>query len=301
MRFGMILEVSLRILRRHWAVLLGLAVLFVGPGALLTAATGQRFTAVASDIFPAIDQGVIDTGIVLTESEVERLVGALLTYIAATMLAGLLASLGALGFSAVVGADYHHRPMAFREALLTSLRRAPSAIVFVLITTVVIIAIAIGGIVLIGLASSLFGGGALDRGGPGVFLSLIIIVALVVAVAYLTMRWAPAFPVMANEGAGWRTAMARSCHRAGGRRGRIPGTRPRGGRVDRPGPWERIDRLAGPSADGGALLRSADTPRSAGRADADALGAEEQLHPGFEWGRLDTPVVLASEGDDGLR
>lgn len=215
MRFGKIVEVSVGILRRHWAVLLGLAVLFVGPGALLTAATGIRFTDVAGDIFPSIDEGIIDGGVLLTEAQLERLIGALVTYLVATILAGLLASLGALGFSAVVGADYHHRPMAFREALIIALRRAPSAIVFILVTTLIVIGIAVGGIILIALASSVLGGGALNQGGPGVFVSLIIVVALVIAVAYLTMRWAPALPVMANEGAGWRSAMRRSWYLSG--------------------------------------------------------------------------------------
>ena len=50
MRLGQVLEVGVRILRRHWAVLLGVAVLLVGPAALLTAATGARFNEVVVDI-----------------------------------------------------------------------------------------------------------------------------------------------------------------------------------------------------------------------------------------------------------
>jgi membrane-anchored glycerophosphoryl diester phosphodiesterase (GDPDase) len=63
----------------------------------------------------------------------------------------------------------------------------------------------------------------LDQGGPGVFVSLIVVVIVVIAIVYLTMRWAPALPVMANEGAGWRQAMTRSWHLSGGNVWRIFG------------------------------------------------------------------------------
>jgi hypothetical protein len=223
MRFGAIVRVGVRILRSHWAVLLGLALLFVGPGALLTAATGMRFTDVAIDVFPGIEEGMLDTGILVTEAELERLLGALGTYLVATVVAGLLASLGAVGFSAVVGADYHHRPITFGEALGVALRRALSALTFIVITTIITIGIAVGGLLLIVAASGLLGAGSLDQGGPGVFVSLIIVVIVVVTIVYLTMRWAPALPVMANEGAGWRQAMTRSWHLSGANVWRIFG------------------------------------------------------------------------------
>jgi hypothetical protein len=210
MGVGRVLDVGFRIVRRHWAVLLGLAVLFVGPGALLTAATGVRFTDVAIDVFPALGEGVIDENVAITEAELERLVGALIAYVGATIVAGVLASIGALGFSAVVGADYHHRGIAFGEGLRTAVARVPSALVFILVTTVVIVAIALAGLALIVVTGSVLGSGTLVQGGPGVFLALLIVVAIVVLVAYLTMRWAPALPVLAVEGGGWRRALSRS-------------------------------------------------------------------------------------------
>jgi Membrane domain of glycerophosphoryl diester phosphodiesterase len=215
MRFGTILDVGVRIVRRRWAVLLGLAVLFVGPGALLTAATGMRFTDVAIEVFPRIEDGILDRNAVITDAQLDRLLGALMAYVAATIVAGVLASIGALGFSAVVGADYHHRAMSFGEALRVALRRASSAIVFILVTTALIIALAVGALLLIVVVGGVLGGGTLDQGGPGVFAILVVAVALVLSVAYLTMRWAPAFPVMANEGAGWRQALSRSWHLSG--------------------------------------------------------------------------------------
>lgn len=212
---GAIFDVGIRIVRRHWAVLLGLAVLFVGPGALLTAATGMRFTDVAVDIFPTIEEGVLDSTTAVTAAQLERLIGALGAYVGATILAGVLASIGALGFSAVVGADYHHRSMSLSEALRIVVGRTPSALVFILVTSLIIIAIAVGALALIIASASILGAGTLDRGGPGVFVALIVAVALVVSVAYLTMRWAAALPVLANEGGGWRRAMTRSWHVSG--------------------------------------------------------------------------------------
>ena len=51
MRLGQVFEVGRRILVRHWSVLLLIALLFTGPGALLSSATALRFTEVAIDLF----------------------------------------------------------------------------------------------------------------------------------------------------------------------------------------------------------------------------------------------------------
>jgi hypothetical protein len=210
MRLGTVLDVGVRILRRHWAPLLLLALLFSGPGALLTAATGARFYEVALDVFPGISEGVIEDGAGITEEELPRITGALGAYFLATIAAGLLASIGALAFSAIVAADYHARRIGLPEALRICLRRTPSAIAFIVITTLIVAGIVAGGLVLMLLVLSVLpaGGG----GGPGAFLSLIVVVAMVAAVLYLTMRWAPAFPAMVNEDIGARAALRRSWH-----------------------------------------------------------------------------------------
>ncbi len=211
---GAIIDVTVRLLRRRWAVLLGLAVLFVGPGALLTAATSMRFNEVVSDVFLAAD-GTLDLETDVTSAQMERLLGSMGAYLGATMLAGLLASIGLVGFSAVVGADYLHRPMSLAQALKVSLRRALSALAFIVITTVIVVGLALAALLLLALVTAVFGGSAPGQGGPGLFVALIILVGLVVTLAYLTMRWAPALPAMANEGLGWRTAMVRGWHLSG--------------------------------------------------------------------------------------
>ncbi|MFO7533709.1 MAG: glycerophosphoryl diester phosphodiesterase membrane domain-containing protein [Candidatus Limnocylindrales bacterium] len=215
MRVGTILEVGVRILRRHWALLLGLSLLFAGPGALLTAATGIRVNEVALDIFPGISEGIIEEGMVITDDQLARITGALVGYVIAALVAGVLASIGALGFSAVVAADYHGRRIQMGEVLRICLSRAPAALAFMLATSLVVIGLVLGGVVVILLVLSLLPGASGGAGGPGAFAALVVVVIMVIGVTYLTMRWAPAFPAMVNEGLGAREALARSWHLSG--------------------------------------------------------------------------------------
>jgi hypothetical protein len=215
MRVGTVLEVGVRILRRHWALLLGLSLLFAGPGALLTAATGIRVNEVALDIFPGISEGIVEEGTVITDDQLGRITGALVGYVLAALVAGMLASVGALGFSAVVAADYHGRRIRMGEALRTCLGRAPGALAFMLATSLLVIGIVLAGVVVILLALSLLPGGSGGAGGPGAFAALVVVVAMVVGVVYLSMRWAPAFPAMVNEGLGAREALVRSWYLSG--------------------------------------------------------------------------------------
>lgn len=211
MGLGAVFEVAIRVVRRHVAVLLPLALLFIGPGALLTAATGVRFNEVALDILQVGPDGEVPAPPeLLTEAELERVGGALVAFLLATALAGALATVGALGFSAVVGADYHGRTVTFGAALRTSLRGTLAALGVVLVTSLITIAILVTGTALIVLALVLVAGGRVDAGGPGAFLALVVGVATVFSIVYLTMRWAMAVPAIALEGEGPRGALRRS-------------------------------------------------------------------------------------------
>jgi len=208
-------QVGARILRRHWAVLLGLATLLVGPAALLTAATSTRFNDVALDILPGVEEGLIDSSLVLTEAELQRLGEAFAVYMLATALAGLLGTIAMLGFSAVVSADYHARAITLGEALRVCLRRGLSALGVVLVTTLIVIGLIVVGVSLVVIAISGLSGGSVEAGGPGAFVALVIAVALIVAVVYVTLRWAMAIPVLAIEDRGWRAGLRRSWHLSG--------------------------------------------------------------------------------------
>ena len=211
MTLGEVLDVGTRILRRHWVVLLLTALLFSGPGALLSSATALRFTEVFIDLFPEFEEGILVETDRISTAELERAIEAVLPFLGASLLAGVLGSIGALAFSATVAEDYHARQARVGTVVRASLERAPSALVFMLVTGLLIVGLLVLGLLGMSVATIILpaGGGG---GGPGVFLALIIGVALVVALVYLTMRWAPAYPVMVEERAGWREALRRSWH-----------------------------------------------------------------------------------------
>jgi hypothetical protein len=79
-----------------------------------------------------------------------------------------------------------------------------------LVTGAVVAGLTLAALLAMWLSVSLLSGGPVSRGGPGVFAALVIGVALVVALATLSMRWAVAFPVLTVEPSDWRGALARS-------------------------------------------------------------------------------------------
>jgi hypothetical protein len=213
MPVGQVLGVGLAIVRRRWPTLLVLALLFAGPGSLLSSATGLQFLTVAGDVLKAHTQpgtGVIDPDLTLTQAELDRIVAALVPYLLGNAVAGVLLSLGALAFSAVVEADYFGRRGGTGPALRACLRRTPSALAFMALTSLLIIGIIVLGLLGTVTATAMWPSAAGSVGGPGAFLALVAIVAMAAAVAYLTMRWAPAFPVMVVEDAGWRKTLRRA-------------------------------------------------------------------------------------------
>lgn len=215
LRLGQVLEIGVRILRRHWPVMLLLALLFAGPGALLTAATGMRFNDVILDIFPSIQDGQMDSDVVMTQAQLDRALNALFPYLAATVVAGVLSSIGALAFAAVVADDYHARTPSLALALRRCLARTPGALGFILLTTLIVVGVLVLGALSMAAALIILPTSSVTAGGPGVFLALIAGVATAVAVVYLTMRWAPAFPAMVEEDIGTRDAFRRSWHLSG--------------------------------------------------------------------------------------
>ena len=101
-------------------------------------------------------------------------------------------------------------PSDLGAALRTSLRRTPAVLVFMVVTGAIVGGLSLAALLTMSLAVSLLSPGPVSRGGPGVFLALVIGVALVVALAWLTVRWALTYPVLAVEPVGWRGALARS-------------------------------------------------------------------------------------------
>lgn len=203
------LDVAFRIVRRHLGPLLVLSLVVIGPGALLVAATGLRFNEVAADLLSLVDT---DGGgpPILTQAQTERLAGAAVAFLLSSALAGVLGSFAALGSSAIVRSDYLALRLSATAALRVTLARALPALGVIVVTSLLIVAIIAGGIGLMVLAIAGLNAGPVQAGGPGVFLAFVVGVAMVLVVVYLTMRWALALPAIVIEGAGLRTALARS-------------------------------------------------------------------------------------------
>ena len=149
----------------------------------------------------------------LTRSQLDRLVGALAGYFIATLVAGLLGSLGAVTMSWLALSDRSPESGAQTgtgAALRAGLRRAFDVVLFMLVTGAIVLGLTVAALLAMAIAVSLLSPGPPSEGGPGVFVALVIGVALVVGLVYLTTRWALAFPVLAVEAVGWRSALARS-------------------------------------------------------------------------------------------
>jgi hypothetical protein len=189
--------------------MLALAALFAGPGALLTAALGLRLNRVMVDVIPDLGEGIWADIPTLTSVQLDRLGGALAGYLLATALAGLLGSIGAVAMSSLALAG-EGSGFGLADALRMSLRRTPSVLVCMALTGVIVAGLVVAALLAMSLTISSLSPGPVSRGGPGVFLALVIGVALVVVLAWLTVRWSLAYPALAAEPVGWRAALARS-------------------------------------------------------------------------------------------
>jgi hypothetical protein len=186
-----------------------LAVLYSAPGALLTAVLGLRLDDVMRDVVPDLGTGLPAEVPTLTRAQLDRLIGALVAYLAATLVAGLLGSLGAVSMSWLALSRQTSAPGP-GGALRAGLRRTFDVFLFGLATGVIVAGLILAALMTMALAVSLLSTGPVSRGGPGVFLALVIGVALIVALVYLSVRWALTFPALAVESMGWRGALARS-------------------------------------------------------------------------------------------
>jgi hypothetical protein len=207
---GQVFEATIGLLSRYRRMALAIALLFVAPGAIVTAVFGMRANEVASGMLPELGGEVLAGNVLLTEADAARLLGAVVTYLGATVLAGILASVGAVAYSALVISDVRGAPADLSEALGTALRRTLSVVAFAIVTSVVVVGLIVAAIAAVLVVLAVLPGDPVSGGGPGVFAALVVGVALVVAVVTLSMRWAPAFAIMAFEDAGWRAALARA-------------------------------------------------------------------------------------------
>jgi hypothetical protein len=211
--FSGLFEIGVRLLRRHSATLLVIAVVFTLPGALLTAMAGVQLTDTVAGILPDLSDDAIRE-VVLGEAELRQLGDALLLVLGASVVAGVLGAIAMAADAWVVSRDYHGLEAPAGTAAGVGLRRAVSVIATLILSTLGTLLLLLGGVLLAFAAIALFPP-AQGGGGLGVFAALVVAVGLTVGVIYLTVRWCLAVIVVALEATGPVSALRRSWHLTG--------------------------------------------------------------------------------------
>lgn len=209
---GDILEIGIRLIRRHWLTLLLIALVFQAPAAILTSAAGIGLADTLLDVVPGLAEGQLPAQPILSDPDLERLLASAGLLLAASALAGVLGAVATLAYARVVAADHAGLRTSLGEAAGVALRRTPVTLAIVLVTSLLIVALTlVAGLLMAGLLL-LAPPDPRGGGGAGVFASLVVGVALVFTVVYLSLRWAVALPSAALEPGGPRRALSRSWH-----------------------------------------------------------------------------------------
>jgi len=208
--FGGILEITARLARRHTGRLLLLATLFLLPAWLLNAAAGlQLVTAVLDALAVPVGTRLIPQPVAFSPQQTQRIAEAALVVFATSLLVGLAGAVAGDAFSDVVERDYRGLSPSVRHAGSRALRRLPAIVGTVVLSTLGLVGLLLGGL-MIAVLLALLGGVDPRGGGLGVFLALIVIVAFVAAALVISIRWALSNVVVALEEAGPLRALVRS-------------------------------------------------------------------------------------------
>jgi len=202
-----LLDRSAGVLRRRWAVLIALSLIFGIPAALLGAAGSLPLAGTLGRLLPT--DGSIPAPGTVGEAEVREVLTGVLIALATSALAGALASIGAVGAAWVTARHLHGLPARTADGAVHALARAVPAIALSLVTLLVLGAIAlVGGAVAIGVLA-LLPGSSPAAGGPGPFLAIVVGVAATFAIIVLQLRWAAA-PTLVALGDGPLAALRTS-------------------------------------------------------------------------------------------
>lgn len=207
-----ILEISTRIVRRHWAVLLGISVLVGLPGALLGAVAGIPFTDALIDVLPPEGS---TSAVAVTDAQARQLGEGLLIATGGSLVAGILAAIAAVGFAWVVARDYHARPATFADTITRSVTRAVPALATALLAALATLAMLIAGSGGVVATLALLAPNGVSGGGIGVFLAIVVGVVTVIGIVVVSVRWALALSIVAIEPLGPVAALRRSWYLTG--------------------------------------------------------------------------------------
>lgn len=222
--FGDLLEITARLARRHAGRLLVLATLFLLPAWLLNAAAGLQLVTAVLDALPLpIGVEALRPPVVFTPEQTRRIAEAALLVLGTSALAGSAAALAGAAFSDAVERDYHGLEPSVRHAGARALRRSPAILGTLLLSTLALVGVVLGGLV-IAILLTFVGGVDSAGGGVGVFLALVAMVAFVAAAIVMSIRWSLSNVVVALEEAGPLHALVRSWRLTAGAAWRTLGT-----------------------------------------------------------------------------
>lgn len=208
--FGDILEITARLARRHAGRLLALATLFLLPAWLLNAAAGLQLVSTVLEALPApVGIEPVRPPVAFTAEQTRRIAEAALLVLGTSALVGSAGAVAGAAFSDVVERDLRGLQPSVRHAGGRALRRLPAILGMILLSTLALLGVLLGGLVLAALLS-LAGGVDPGRGGPGVFLGLVVMVAFVAAVVVMSIRWSLGNVIVVLEEAGPLRALVRS-------------------------------------------------------------------------------------------
>lgn len=197
---GDLLAQTLRLVRRHGRVLVGLYALVDLPLFVVTSIVSQTLYA---DLERVAGPGGLQQADGFTPEEVATLIPGLLQVAGLTLLQAVLAVVSAGAIAIAVSRAVDGQQPRFSSALGGALRRAPAllgASVLSLLAVIALVAVAV--VPLAG--AGVFAGGPVVAPGGGLptFLGLVLIVAVTVAIVGLSVRWTFSFaaPVLDGQG-----------------------------------------------------------------------------------------------------
>ena len=214
MRISGLFDVGIRILRRHFRILLAVALAIQLPGAILDAVAQQRLGATVSPLLVGLDT---DTPRVLTptDAQANAILGALLLVGLGMLVSMLLGAIATVAYATVVRRDYHGDHVTFLDVAGLAMRRAFAAVATAILAALAVLAVSAATIALAALAVVALPGPRGETGGIGVFLALITGVAGAVLAITLLVRLSLAVVAVAVEDAGPIMAVRRSWHLTG--------------------------------------------------------------------------------------
>lgn len=212
MSVGGVIDVALRIVRRHLGPLLVLVTIVQLPALLIDAAAQQHLADVTLPLTAGLE-GPDPTMRAPTSTEWDAIVRAFALLAGSSVVGMLLGALAGVGAATAVLADYHGQQVHASMLLRATVGRALPAMGAAFLSTLAVLAIVVAGILVAGVCLTVLP--ADGGGGLGVFLALVVGVATFVAAMTILIRFTLTSAIIAGERVGAIGALRRSWHLTG--------------------------------------------------------------------------------------